>query len=104
MPSGGVKNAAAGPVELMKTSFEPPPGTDAEATMKVAQIAREGHFEDLAPERIFTKIQEVTGPAPDRGMVPFPDPRANAEAWRRYALARLGACSDPVSRTSPECS
>jgi len=63
--------------------------SEADATMQVAQVARAGHFEGLAPEHIFAKIEEVTGPAPDRGMAMAPGRNADAEAWRRYALAKL---------------
>jgi hypothetical protein len=65
--------------------------SEADAAMQVALVARAGHFEGLAPSRIFEKIEEVTGAAPDRGMALLPGWGADTAAWRGYALGKLAA-------------
>jgi hypothetical protein len=63
--------------------------SEGEATIQIAQLARQGHFDGLPNERIFATIDEITGPVPERGLSPWPGGRADAESWKRYALGKL---------------
>jgi hypothetical protein len=60
----------------------------AEAHLRLARIAREGHDAGDTPQKILAEIEGVTGPATERPPVP-PPPRGGAEGIATLALQKL---------------
>lgn len=61
--------------------------SNAEAHVRLAKIAREGHDNGVAPEKILAEIETVTGPATDRP--PVPRPPRDGSAPEMYAESAL---------------
>jgi hypothetical protein len=62
----------------------------AEAHIKVANIARQGHEDGVPPEKILARIEAITGSASDRPPIPRPPSvGSNPEVYRESALQML---------------
>jgi hypothetical protein len=64
--------------------------SSAEAHLRLAKIAREGHDSGVAAGKILAEIETVTGPAADRPPIPIPPRDARTpETYAAAALERL---------------
>lgn len=64
--------------------------SSAEAHLRVAKMARQGHDAGTAPDKILAEIEAVTGPAPDRPPIPVPTRgAATPESYAEQALQAL---------------